>query len=157
MKRLTFEKDQVIFEQGTFSKNMFDIISGKVGVFSNYGTEEQVRLAVLGPDQTLGEMGMIEVYPRSATAVALEDGTVLAEIGEEELTDYFKNQPEKLLHIMRELSRRLRETDRLLADACRTVYENEETQQSGSGRNQHLDEQTRYFYEAYMGNCFYMK
>ncbi|MCR5089577.1 MAG: cyclic nucleotide-binding domain-containing protein [Oscillospiraceae bacterium] len=157
MKQLSFNKDQVIFEQGTFSRTMFDIISGKVGVFSAYGTENQCQLAVLGSEQTLGEMGMLELYPRSATAVALEDGTVLAEIGEEELTDYFKNQPEKLLNIMRQLSHRLRKTDKLLADACRTVSENEDAGLNGSARSEWLDTQTRYFYEAYMSKNFFMK
>ena len=87
MKTLTFAPGEVIFWQGDFSNSMFDIISGKVGIYSGYETEQEKLLAELGKDDTLGEMGMIEVYPRSATAVALEPETVLVEIGEDELNE----------------------------------------------------------------------
>ena len=91
MRTLTFAPGDVIFWQGDFSASMFDIISGKVGIYIGYETDQEKLLAELGKEDTLGEMGMIEAYPRSATAVALEPETVLVEIGEDELNDYFKN------------------------------------------------------------------
>ena len=53
-------------------------------------------------------MGLIDMAPRSATAVALEDGTVLAQISEKEFAAYFDDKPERLLEIMRQLSTRVR-------------------------------------------------
>ena len=70
MKTLTFKKDEVIFKQGDFAHSMFDIVSGSVGVFVSYGGENETRLTVLKRGEFLGEMGLIENYPRSAAAVS---------------------------------------------------------------------------------------
>ncbi len=124
MKEITFGKGQLIFRQGDYADVMYDIISGKVGIYQNYQTKNEDQITVLNAGQTFGEMGMIECYPRSATAVALED-TVLAVIGEEEIKDYFSNKPEKLLSLMKVISQRLRETTKKYMDVCRTVSEHE--------------------------------
>ena len=109
MKEITFGKDQVIFREGDNAATMYDILSGKVGIYKNYGAKNEQQIIVMEAGQVFGEMGMIEYYPRSATAVALED-TVVEELGESELRDYFKNKPEKLLQLMKVLSQRVRET-----------------------------------------------
>lgn len=144
-----FDRGQIVFKQGDYSDCMYDILSGRIGVCDAYGTPEEKQIAELGAGQTLGEMGMLEYYPRSATAVALEDGTALAEITEDELADYFRDKPEKLLAIMRQLSRRLRETTQKYADACRVVYENEEAEKNGGEKSAWLKESMDYFIEVY--------
>ena len=104
----TFNRDEIIFRQNDFADSMYDILAGSVGIYVAYGTEDENRLAVLKAGHTLGEMGLIDLAPRSATAVALEDGTVLAEISEKEFAAYFDDKPERLLEIMRQLSTRVR-------------------------------------------------
>lgn len=104
----TFHRDEIIFRQGDTADSMFDIRSGSVGIYIAYGTPDENRLAVLKAGQFLGEMGMIDCYPRSATAVALEEGTMLEEIGEKEFSSYFVDRPDRLLEIMRQLSTRVR-------------------------------------------------
>lgn len=104
----TYKRDEVIFRQNDFADSMYDILSGSVGIYIAYGTEDENRLAVLKAGHTLGEMGLIDMAPRSATAVALEDGTVLAQISEKEFAAYFDDKPERLLEIMRQLSTRVR-------------------------------------------------
>ena len=103
----TYNRDEVIFRQNDFADSMYDILSGSVGIYVAYGTEDENRLAVLKAGHTLGEMGLIDLAPRSATAVALEDGTVLEEISEKEFVSYFDDKPEHLLEIMRQLSTRV--------------------------------------------------
>ena len=127
MKKITCSKDQIIFRQGDAATAMYDILSGKVGIYQNYESENRKEIAVLGAGQIFGEMGMIEYYPRSATAVALED-TVLQELGESDLEAYFKDKPEKLLQIMKLLSRRIRETTEKYMDICRTFSEQEKAE-----------------------------
>ena len=103
---------------------MYDIHYGYIGIYKNYGTPDEKCLAKLGPNSFFGEMGMIEYFPRSATAVALEE-TVLTEIKEEELKTYFRDKPEKLLRIMKLLSQRIRETNEKYIAVCRSVSEHE--------------------------------
>ena len=40
MKEITFGKDQVIFREGDDARTMYDILSGKVGIYKGYGTED---------------------------------------------------------------------------------------------------------------------
>lgn len=118
-----FKSGQIIFKQGDLEICMYDIQRGRVGVYSAYGTPEEKLIAELVNGETVGEMGMVERVPRSATAVALEDDTILAEIGNDDLKAYFLKQPEKLLLILRDLSAHLRETNQKLAGVCRKIYE----------------------------------
>ena len=115
-------RGQIIFKQGDLDICMYDIQRGKVGVYSAYGTPEEKLIAELVEGETVGEMGMIERVPRSATAVVLDDA-ILGEIREDDLKDFFLKQPEKLLLIMRDLSSHLRETNDKLAGVCKRIYE----------------------------------
>ena len=128
MKNITFKKGEVIFREGEIGNVMYDILSGKVGVYTDFETDSERMIAELEAGQTVGEMGLLEVWPRSATAVALEDGTTLAEIGESELQSYFIDKPEKLLAIMKLLSARLRETTQKYVDVCRIISEREDAE-----------------------------
>lgn len=142
MKEITFGKDQVIFRQGDTATVMYDILSGKVGIYVDYETEKQKQIVVLEAGEIFGEMGMIEYYPRSATAVALEE-TVVAEIGESELQNYFKNKPEKLLKLMKLLSQRIRETTQKYYEVCRSVSEHEQAKDAEEKRKR-FDELQEY-------------
>ena len=118
MSSKSFSKNEVIFRQGDDAQEMFDIVSGSVGVYVNYGQENETQLTVLKAGNFLGEMGLIENYPRSATAVAMEDGTKLQVIDDAEFSAYFKDQPERLLEIMRQISARIRERTEDYKAAC---------------------------------------
>ena len=138
MNTLTFSKGDVIFRQGSFELTMFDIQQGSVGIYSDYGTQAENQIAVLVKDQLLGEMGLIENLPRSATAVALEDDTVLIEFSEEELALYFRDQPEKIFRLMRQLSARIRETNTKYYNACHVLLQNEEHVRNGTEKDEAL-------------------
>lgn len=125
MKLKEYKRGEIVFKQGDLENCMYDIRSGRIGVYSAYGTPEEKLIAELVAGETVGEMGMIERVPRSATAVVLDEGTVLGELVEDDLKAYFLKQPEKLLLIMRDLSSHLRETTQKLAGVCRKIYESE--------------------------------
>ena len=143
MEIRTFDKDTVIFRQGDVSRGMYDILSGSVGVYVAHGTENETQLTILKAGDFLGEMGMIEAYPRSATAVALEDGTQLREIGEKEFSDYFKDQPVRLLRIMQQLGQRLRDRTADYEAACKVLEGMKQTAPDKGKRSPSLLEQAR--------------
>ena len=126
MNTLRFSAGDLIFREGDFQLTMYDIQKGSVGVYLDYDTEQNKQLTVLRENQFLGEMGLIESAPRSATAVALEDETVLREIGEDEFFAYFEDKPERLLQILRQMSARIRENTEEYREVCRALFEREE-------------------------------
>ncbi len=123
MKVNEYKKGDIVFMQGDFARSFFRVLNGSIGICLAYGTENEKQLTVLREGEYLGEMGVFEVYPRSATAVVLEDGTRLEEIGENELSDYFTTRTEDLLEIMRQVSGRLRERTEDYEEACRVLDE----------------------------------
>ena len=149
MNTLVFKKGDVIFRQGDYSEVMYDIAKGKVGVFADYETEKVQQLAELKAGDFLGEMGMIEVYPRSATAVALEDDTTLTEIGEDDLNEFFKDKQEKLLQIMKQMSARLRVVNQKYLNACRVAFENANAEAANAEKGEELKKEMDALYEEY--------
>ena len=144
MRQLTFAKGDIIFRQGDFANVMYDIVSGKVGIYSDYQGEQEEKIAELDDGQILGEMGMIEAYPRSATAVALSEQVVLSELVEDDLETYFKDDPAKVLQLMRQLSERLRETTRKYTELCGTVSRHKKAEEQGDDQPELLQELDRY-------------
>ena len=122
MKVKQFSKGTVIFSEGKLGNCMYEVQTGRVGILVGYGTEDEKKLTELSEGRSFGEMAVIETVPRSATAVALEDTSVL-EISAADLDEYFQSRPDKLLAIMRGMTRRLRELTRDYLSACQTVGE----------------------------------
>lgn len=149
MKELTFDKNQIVFKQGSFDTSMYCVNRGLVGVFVNYETENQKKIAEFEKDQLFGEIGLIGCLPRTATAVALEDGTELTEIRETDLNHYFKDKPEQLLLLMKQLSHRLRVTTQKYMDVCKTIYENDQEQRRGDPRSAWIAEHMDLYCEEY--------
>ena len=117
------KQGEIIFRQGDAAKCMYDILSGSVGIYVNYGTANEKLLTTLGPDRFFGEMGMIDECPRSATAVAMETGTQVQVITLETFGTYFREHPGKVLMIMQQMSGRIRDLTGDYLDACRAITE----------------------------------
>ena len=138
MKQQTFGRDDIIFREGEFALSMYEIESGSVGIYVNYGMENARRLVTLGAGEFFGEMGLAECYPRSATAVAMEADTTVNEIGSDEFSTYFQDQPETVLTIMRALSARLRETNARYLEARQAVHDAIEAESAGKKKSRSL-------------------
>lgn len=118
MERKTLKKGEVIFEQGKFEDWMYDILQGRVGIYAGYGTEDEKLVAEMGAGEFFGEMGMIEYYPRSATAVSMEDETCIEKIAQGDFSEYFRGHSERIYNIMKQLSLRIRKTTEDYAKVC---------------------------------------
>lgn len=118
-----YNQDEVIFHEGTKEPWMYVIEAGRIGIYARYGQADEKRLTVLEPGQYFGEMGMLDNTVRSASAVALEDGTRVAKLTAEHFGEYYFEQPEKVLDIMRNMSGRIRELTTDYTDACHAADE----------------------------------
>ncbi len=134
MEQHTYQNNEVIFAEGDPSSTMFEVVSGTVGIYAAWGTDDQKQLATLNAGKVFGEMGLVEYYPRSATAIALADNTRVNEVSPSELVDYLEGQPDKVLAIMRQLSSRLRDTNDRYEEAQRAVHDAIEAERGGKRR-----------------------
>lgn len=139
MNIAVYNENCIIFEEGTFEKAMYDVIKGKVGIYSGYRSDNEKLIAEIGPGELFGEMGVLEIYPRSATAVVLEKDTQIAEIRDNDLQEYLSDKPDKLLMILKLLSRRTRETNEKYLDVCRVMYETDQAEKKGEERSSKLN------------------
>ncbi len=119
----SYPKGTVICREGDLVECMYDIHWGRVGIYSNYGTPEQVELTVLGADEFFGEMGMVSNEPRSATAVALDDDTTVEIIYPQDFSELFEKNPFKVDMILRHLSSRLRSLTMKYLALCEKIAE----------------------------------
>ena len=144
-----YQKGEFIFKQGEYASCMYDICQGKVGIIANYGEDGEKTLTELGEGASFGEMGMLEAYPRSATAVALEDGTEVRVITTETFSSYFQNNSEKVYAIMTQMSRRIRALSNDYLEACRAVAETVEAEKTGAEKSSWLKKNLKRVCDAY--------
>lgn len=107
------------FREGDPAESMYLLETGRVDVLHREADAE-VLLCHLGPGACFGEMGMIDLAPRSASVRAMENCTGF-EIFAESLYRVYEHDLEQFaliqMNIARELSRRLRAAD--ARAACR--------------------------------------
>lgn len=100
------KKNEYLFREGDASDTMFVIKSGKIAVLKSKGSSE-ITLAELGPGDMIGEMAFFDQKPRSATAKAIADTTII-ELPFKALNAQFKTFPEWAKAIMRTVNNHLR-------------------------------------------------
>ena len=107
----------VIFQKGDIGHEMYVLLKGRIEIIDE-GPEGDRTLAVLGAGETFGEMALFERKARSAKAIAMESCILLA-LDEEKIEKLLtKAVAIKLLfNLAKMLSRRLRDTNVLLARA----------------------------------------
>ena len=123
MAEKQFRNGEVIFKQGDNAGSFYQVAAGKVGIYLAYGKEDELKLTEVEKDQYFGEMGVIETYPRSATAVALEDDTRVVEIAGGEINKYFNEKPENVYDLIRYLSKRTRDLTKDYTEVCAVISE----------------------------------
>lgn len=109
------EAGEEIFHEGDLGIEMFIIQEGQVEIIKEHEEQEQ-KLAVLDKGDFFGEMSILEDMPRTATARALTECKLL-QINGSTFDQMLRRNPEIAVRMMRKLSRRLRDTDRMLREA----------------------------------------
>ena len=101
----TFKAGEVIFREGKAAVELFVVQSGKVEI--RLGNR---LLDTLSERSIFGEMALIDRGPRSATAIAASD-TTLVPVDEKQFLFLVTRTPHFALNVMRVLARRLRATN----------------------------------------------
>ncbi len=108
-----FSAGQPIFAEGDVGTEMFVIQSGTVEIYKRSRRGEEKILATLEKGDFFGEMSILEDVARTASARAKTDCEVVR-INQSTFDEMLRHNAEIAVRMLRKLSRRLRETTKLL-------------------------------------------
>ncbi|HET6147084.1 MAG TPA: cyclic nucleotide-binding domain-containing protein [Polyangia bacterium] len=110
----------LVFAEGEPARSMFIVRDGELEICKRARNGAEFCLAVLQRGDCVGEMSLIDIQPRSATARAI-GGATLCVIDQQQIANLYQTDLEVytllVLNIAREISRRLRRADQVLVDA----------------------------------------
>lgn len=112
-KRRSFAVLETLIAQGETATSMYVILRGRVRLVRHTPDGDTVVLAELGPGEGVGEIGLIDQRPRTATVVAIEPTDTL-EIHAHGFATLADSSPRFYELLARVLGQRLRATDELL-------------------------------------------
>src|SRR5690349_4912906 len=104
---------EVVFREGDTGPTMFVVRKGRVRITKRVRGGEK-SFAVPSPGERCGEMAILTGQPRSATATALDDVTLL-EFDAKRFETMVTTQAEIAVRIIQKLARRLEDADSLIA------------------------------------------
>jgi CRP-like cAMP-binding protein len=99
-----------LLRQGEPGHDVVVVLSGRVKLVVAVAPDLQVLLGLRGPGDLLGELAALDEGPRTASALALEPGTV-GHLAATELRAFLAERPAVAWALMRMLAARLREAD----------------------------------------------
>ena len=106
---VSFAAGQVVFSQGDPGDSMYAVQSGSVVLLVN-----GVAVETVGPGGIFGELALIDNEPRTSTAIAEVDST-LVPVDQARFMLMIRQTPFFAMDVIRLLARRIRETDRLVS------------------------------------------
>lgn len=123
---LDVDSGSVVFHEGDSGREMFVLLNGEVEVLRRSKRGHETRVALLGPGDWFGEMSILDVLPRSATARVVAPARLLR-LTAHELDALYRRDLRSysllVLNIAREMSRRLRVADGLLAQLVNNMMD----------------------------------
>lgn len=126
----TFPVGATVCQEGELGRSMYVVRAGEVVVCRRAASGAQVRMVRLGVGEFFGEMTLIDIQPRSATVMVEQTATLYA-LTNADLYRLYREDSDGYVMIIqnlcRELSRRLRRSDAVVAE--RAAFEGDgETQ-----------------------------
>ena len=115
MDTVNLNKGQVLFNEGERGERLYIITDGKMKLGHTSSDGRESLLAVLGPGELLGELSLFDPGPRTATATALTE-TSLMGLGHNALRPWLTGRPEVAEALLQALALRLRRTNEQMAD-----------------------------------------
>lgn len=119
------EPGTFVMREGEVARELFVVLGGELEVLKHGQGGNEARVSMLGPGDWVGEMSIIDVMPRSASVRALAP-SLLLRMTAEDLDKLYRSDVRSyamlVLNIARELSRRLRVADGILAGMIASVW-----------------------------------
>ena len=122
VSRKSFARGTTVMAAGEATDSLYVVISGRLKVMMSDDEGREVILAMLGPTEFFGEMGLLDDSPRSATVVTVEACELLI-LSKKDFKKCLVENFEMAMTVMRGLVKRLREADQKIGSlALMDVY-----------------------------------
>jgi CRP-like cAMP-binding protein len=104
-----------IIERDQVADGLYVVMAGRAKLVMTGESGREVTLAVLRSADIFGEMGLFDGKGRSASVVAIDPVTMVT-IPREDILRHLAHHPQTALHLLAELTRRLRKADETIAE-----------------------------------------
>lgn len=116
-----FEPGELLFEENSPRKNLWVIFDGQIELFKRNPIGGEKRLSLFSSYDFLGEGALMDDYPHSSSARALEQSTMFA-ISRDRFLGFLEQRPDLaavlLSRVARVISRRMRQASTMVVDAA---------------------------------------
>jgi len=110
---LNLSGGETLFNAGEPGESLYVVRSGEVELFIKDTAGQRIPLAMVGAGEVFGELALLDRSPRTATAIAMADTTLL-ELDRDDLLLLFESSPTAALRLLAALGRMTRKADELL-------------------------------------------
>ena len=110
---LNLSAGETLFNAGEPGESLYVVRSGEIELFIKDTAGQRIPLAMVGVGEVFGELALLDRSPRTATAIAMADSTLL-ELDRDDLLLLFQSSPTAALHLLAALGRMTRKADELL-------------------------------------------
>ncbi|CAA9327862.1 MAG: cAMP-binding proteins - catabolite gene activator and regulatory subunit of cAMP-dependent protein kinases [uncultured Microvirga sp.] len=117
-ERVQFAQGQRFFSQGDAADAAYVILNGRADV-ALMTPNGEIKVAELGKNALVGEMGILSDQPRSASIIASET-TIALRLDKRVFLELLTQFPQMALAVMREIAKRLERTNAQLAAQSRS-------------------------------------
>jgi CRP/FNR family cyclic AMP-dependent transcriptional regulator len=115
MTESRLRRGAVLFHEGDSGDQLYVIVEGKVKLGRTAPDGRENLLAILGPGQMFGELSLFDPGPRSATATAVIETTLVA-LSHADLLRWLEGRPVVAHGLLTQLASRLRKANDVVAD-----------------------------------------
>ena len=119
LQHKAYQKDEVVFQQGNPGTGLFIVMTGSVDVQQEEDDGTILHLASAKPGEFIGELALLDDAPRTASAIAVDETSVVA-LYRTDLLALSQTRPRLGVKVLMQLSQivaeRLRRTNRALKD-----------------------------------------
>jgi CRP-like cAMP-binding protein len=106
-----------IFAQGDDGDALYGVAAGRVRISASASGGREVFLNIMEPGDTFGEVAVMDGLPRTASAVALDDSTLIV-IQRGDFLPLLEREPKLATHLLKLLCERLRWTSELVEESA---------------------------------------
>jgi CRP/FNR family transcriptional regulator, cyclic AMP receptor protein len=109
----SLDAGETLFQVGEPGESLYVVRSGEVELFIKDTAGQRIALAIVGSGEVFGELALLDRSPRTATAIALADSTLI-ELDRDDLLLLFKTSPTSALRLLAAMGHMTRKADELL-------------------------------------------